>query len=377
MRLPIGRLAPRVLILIFAVEAALRFLPVRMVAYRGWEATRAFLHGSFFLPDQRYENPRAYGDLSNAGNVPQWREYRHDVFTTDRRGYRNPPGLLDGRRPAAVLFGDSFSGGAANADDETLSAMLTARIGAPVYNAAARPNLDLEDWLELADDVGLERGWVIYQHVPRSGRLAASRRKSLSTRVQSAIRKATPETWGFIRWAWSQPASVSPLQIWLSRPLRRIEDGEILPNRYLKGIAPRRLADGQQLLFQPEPPALSPEEAERDADAWHRLFEERAVQLSKHGHRLMVVLLPEKLTVYGPLLEQPTSSTEPIVASLARLEAELRRSGVAVVNLTPIYRAEAKERLGKGETIFWRDDTHWNTAGVRLAAEAVAREMKK
>lgn len=377
MRLQIGRLAPRVLIAIFAIEVALRFLPVRVVAYRGWEATRAYLYGSFFLPNQRYENPRAYGDLSNAGNLPQWREYRRDVFTTDARGYRNPPDLLQGRPPAALLLGDSFSGGAANADDETFSAVLTARIGAPVYNAAARPVTEIDDWLDLTRDIGLERGWVIYQHVPRSGGLARNRRKSLGTRVQASVRSAAPEAWGLVRWAWSQPASVSPLSIWLSRPLRRIQDDEILPNLYRKGVVPRRLSDGQLMLFQPEPPALSLAEAEGDADAWARLFGERAEQLSAKGLRLLVVLLPEKLTVYGPLLEQPTASTEPIVASLARLEDALRRRGVAVVNLTPLYRAEAKALLSRGETIFWRDDTHWNAAGVRIAAEAVAREMSK
>jgi len=103
----IGRWAPRILMLLFLVEVALRFVPVNYVAYRGWEAARSSGGGGFFLPNQRYENDRSYGDLANLGNLPARREYRRDTFTTDGRGYRNPPDLLSGARPAAVLLGDS------------------------------------------------------------------------------------------------------------------------------------------------------------------------------------------------------------------------------------------------------------------------------
>src|SRR6185369_4072547 len=177
MKLDIGRLAPRVLALLLLVEVALRFVPVKHVAYRGWEAARSSV-GGFFLPNQRYENDRSYGDLANLGNLPARREYRRDVFTTDERGFRNPPDLLSGARPAAVLVGDSFAAGAGNPDDDTLSAQLTRRVGAPVYNAASRGDWDLEEWLKVSRAIGLDRGWVIAEHLQGTPNPSAKRTKA-------------------------------------------------------------------------------------------------------------------------------------------------------------------------------------------------------
>lgn len=372
MRLAIGRLAPAVLFLIFVVELGLRFVPANHVARRGWEATRASGQGSFFLPNRSYENPRSFGDLSNAGNLPARREYRRDVFTTDRFGYRNPPQLLAGTQPAAMILGSSFSAGAGNADEDMLSAQLTRRTGMPVYNAAARSGTDPEEWLEIARTIGLERGWVIYEHRNRDLPGGRTRKAGWSARLRTRY----PETWEFIRWAKSHPLSISPLKIWLSRGLRRIENGTLLPNSFAKEAVERRLNDGSWMLFLPPSGEPGAREAEANADAWRDHLVERAEVLSKHGHRLLVLLLPTKIELYGPLLENPTPSSDTAFASLARLEDGLRRSGVAVVNLAPVFREEAKARLARGETIYWRDDTHWNPAGIRIAAEAVAAVLK-
>ena len=46
---------------------------------------------------------------------------------------------------------------------------------------------------------------------------------------------------------------------------------------------------------------------------------------------------------------------------------------IPVVDLTPPLFDSARELLEKDQYVFWRDDTHWNANGVRVAAEHIAR----
>jgi hypothetical protein len=61
---------------------------------------------------------------------------------------------------------------------------------------------------------------------------------------------------------------------------------------------------------------------------------------------------------------------------LRALADRLRAAGVPVVDSTPLLAAQAAERLPRHEYLYWRDDTHWNAAGIRLAAEAVWGEVQ-
>jgi hypothetical protein len=58
-------------------------------------------------------------------------------------------------------------------------------------------------------------------------------------------------------------------------------------------------------------------------------------------------------------------------ATLDELEEGLRQLGVRVVNLAGIFRERAATDFENGEYLYWRDDTHWNARGVRLAAERI------
>ena len=52
-----------------------------------WEALRVGGRPGPFRPNHRYENPRAYGDLANIGNVPELREYHRELVVTDAGEY--------------------------------------------------------------------------------------------------------------------------------------------------------------------------------------------------------------------------------------------------------------------------------------------------
>jgi SGNH hydrolase-like domain, acetyltransferase AlgX len=57
----------------------------------------------------------------------------------------------------------------------------------------------------------------------------------------------------------------------------------------------------------------------------------------------------------------------------SRKEAALRAIEIPVVNLAPALRAQAEAAIVRHECLYWRNDTHWNWRGVKIAAAAIAR----
>ena len=90
--------------------------------------------------------------------------------------------------------------------------------------------------------------------------------------------------------------------------------------------------------------------------------------------RLLVVLIPDKETVYREYLPSwVTPPLNPLPSScLWELEDDLQEVGIHVLNLTTTFRIKAKQ----GELLYWGDDTHWNPAGVNLAAKELAPVVK-
>jgi len=100
---------------------------------------------------------------------------------------------------------------------------------------------------------------------------------------------------------------------------------------------------------------------------FHQMCVERGVEL-------IVLLIPEKEQVYRDFIPAHLLTPEdPIPPSvLWALEAELKNRHVRVVNMLPVL----QHAVESGERVFWRDDTHWNDAGIRLAAERLAAEIR-
>ena len=86
------------------------------------------------------------------------------------------------------------------------------------------------------------------------------------------------------------------------------------------------------------------------------------------GFSYMVVLVPNKSTVYGDLLltESPYVKTDTLAN---QAEVLLRQNGVAVLNLTDPMKCAARKMLPQKRYLWWRDDTHWNRYGVQVAAQ--------
>ena len=124
--------------------------------------------------------------------------------------------------------------------------------------------------------------------------------------------------------------------------------------------------NGDWMLFLsrgPEP-RVTPEPAA--VESWVVLRRE----LGMRGFGLLVLFIPGKDVVYSGSLAEPfpvrTARATPVIA------AALSARGVPVLDLAPRLRAGAAEAFSEGRYLYWRDDTHWNPTGVRIAAAALS-----
>lgn len=372
-RLPrIGTLVAATIAAAGIADLVLRALPPDRYSFRVWEAMRTRWEPSPFRHGARYHRDDVYGNLAALGNLPEHRDYRAQTFTTDELGYHNAPDLLRAGAPAAVLFGTSQSAGAEVNDGETLSAQLTAHTQRLVYNAAAG-DLGLGQMRALARRLGVERGLIILEppetaDLPPITTVPPGQAVGPCPAVLRALdRSATCRRLGRL----AMDVRVSPLQIFAQRALKAIQNDRLLPNPYAGLVLRARLRNGADMLFLPEERVRFHEARSEEPLVRYLSWLDR--KLRADGLRLLVVLVPKKFTVYAPLLQPPEAGVDRAAAYHARVERRLRGAGIPVVNLTEPFRAAAAAGVDAGEYIYWRDDTHWNAAGIAIAAAEIAR----
>jgi hypothetical protein len=174
---------------------------------------------------------------------------------------------------------------------------------------------------------------------------------------------------------WLQLHSVSPLQILAQRAMKTVEDSRLLPNSHARDVVSGRLRNGDVMLFLHEEvdKRVSESEGEREVEYFTRLSHE----LHKDKLRLLVLIVPTKYTVYGPLLLETIPSARDGASRSEKVEQALRAGNIDVLNLTAALRRRAAEDLVGGEYVYYRDDTHWNARGIACAAEEVRRKLSR
>jgi hypothetical protein len=367
-------LIPSLLLATLTTDVALRFIPPERIAFRAWEPAGIFATAEgWFAPNFRYENDRSYGDLPNLGNLPRFRQYRREVFSTDEFGYRNPPSGGSNDMPAAIVVGDSFAVGAGVSDWDTLSGQLMSRLpGRRVYNGGSggaqwKLTNDLIQRLHMRD------GLVIWEVGERSP-LPESVRAETSdfSRVIGTIVSPNSETYRTLRAMkhWTQSyLAYSPLSIFLTRGFEKVQNGVWLPNPLEKVVRVAQLRNGDNMLF-----------LDFDVQIFYRPVHDRGTYLSEisalvhaTGNELLVLLVPEKFNVYYPLLSEKGQSPPKGASRLDHLEMDLHRLGIPVLNLTSPLKSQAADGLERREYNYWIDDTHWNRLGIGTAATAILR----
>jgi hypothetical protein len=84
---------------------------------------------------------------------------------------------------------------------------------------------------------------------------------------------------------------------------------------------------------------------------------------NRHRVQLLMVMVPNKFTLYSYMVGETNYDN-----FLPRVEKALKDRGVNVVELLPVFRAETN-------LLYWPSDTHWNEAGMKIAANQTAKYM--
>lgn len=339
----------------FAV--ALAFEPPQ---FRPFELLRT--EGPVFRPGQRVEMD-AYGALAYRYPGVVDPAVRPNTFTTDLAGLRNPPMGW----PRVVVVGDSFVAGVGLSDDETLPQVLARRLGEPVYNYGAQLQYGPRHYL--GDPRFSQQAPGVVVVMPSESALApldlpGTPKPTGDGRRRVRLGPPTPFA------AWDTLASeVLALNVLLNRdnglarwargvyhPLRAVVLGH--PNEVLVDGAPAGVADlDEQKLTRPVTEATLGPLVESYA-AFARAVEAR-------GSRVLVAPIPAMGSVYPELFAEADRARVVSPSLVQAMLTALAARGVATLDLLPTFVAHKRPYL------FLRDDTHWDTPGVAITAEAV------
>lgn len=100
------------------------------------------------------------------------------------------------------------------------------------------------------------------------------------------------------------------------------------------------------------------------------VIQDLARQLGTRGIELLVMPVPGKASVHPERLVRGVAPGPGLDANTRRVLGELRRRGVAVIDLYRVL-LEARAREPK-RALYMKGDTHWTGEGARIAARAVA-----
>jgi hypothetical protein len=336
-----------------------------------------------FIPNLKIHYDPWIGETATTGNLPPEETRPPLDFTTDSLGFRLTPGVPpDGKVDLLLFAGNSFAYGGGLSDDETFPSVVTRQSGLRTYNGGHffwdLQGLDALDWLlgqlghqhpavvlleweqaghEISNLVGLP--WKIDR--PGKAILGPERYQRLRTNVQ------------YSRIYLSAFWFISPLEVLSVRTFKSLCDDRILPNRYRQAVVPKQLPDGKRILFLKDEVELTlhpPDDAYISRRAAYFDFYSR--ELAKRGLQVYVILIPNRYTLYGPLVDnyRPTGPRY-----LDKLEAALRDKKVPVMNTLPLLESRAAEDVVTGNLPYYREDHHWSAEGVRRIAAAFIEKL--
>ncbi len=364
---------PLVIVGSLIADVGLRFLPPERIAFRAWEAAILFPTADGpFTPNLVYHNEHAHGDLANLGNLRSLRVYRPEHFTTDAFGFRNTPASKD-RDIQTLVVGDSFTGGAALSDSETITEQLAEMTHTGVYNCGDR--LPWREVEKLINRLHLKGGLVIWELLER-GRIEAPVQFEENTSLPDKLFKsiARSDSSLYNKWRgywWFANSAYNPLRFATTQMFRLVQDDWWLPNVSESNVVVKPLKNGQQFIFPVNEVKMFGRKRLVGTDPYVQL--QAAVRAT--GNQLLVLLIPDKYTVYYSLLDRSDNGPFQEDTTLADLTRGLQTRGVPALDLTQAFQQEAANALQTNHYLYWPDDTHWQPAGVKIAAQQVVKRL--
>ncbi len=136
--------------------------------------------------------------------------------------------------------------------------------------------------------------------------------------------------------------------------------------RYLREAETNAVLGKEGWIFLRDRIDVDSSDEERRVIISRRILQVVARRLRQVGSELIVLPIPRKSVVYREMLPR---GEDPRPHLYGELQEQLAEAGVRAVDLLTPYRARGNEVL------FRKIDSHWNSRGMTLAAEALAKEM--
>lgn len=292
----------------------------------------------------------AHGDLQalTGATLAQPREV---LFRTDSEGFRND---ADYRAGEPVLLGDSFVVGMADSQEDTLTAQLAAQHGLRAYNLG-QPG-DVSDYLMYFR--------AFRQRHPEATQTAlflfegndfpVGKYESADERTLGSVARLLGRYYGLF-------TDTAFYRVTKSLWKRASYSGDIAAssNVQIKTVA------GQPMgLYTPYVDVTK-----RTSYAMPEAMRQDLIELGRQ--MTAIYFIPTNFRVYA----QPLGATALPNAQWQALSALCTEQRWRCVDLTPALTEAAQQALKQGQFIWWRDDTHWNRAGMAVGARVVAQTL--
>lgn len=360
---PVLVVSSSTLLAILLAEVWLRLSWDDRLYYRSHE--RFFEQSTEFRDRLRYaplvqSARRIYGDLAAFSGATSDRIYRIERFITDARGFRNAPGVSL-EKVNFIALGDSFAAGSDTTQEETWTQLLRDEHKMSVYNLGL-PGSPADELRVLATElphISVAENPIVVWMIFSGNDFEPPYESSELLTDPSALKMSLLESL-IVRLHNSHSRSV------LSRLLASVRKGEGAPTVERRTIP----VVGPMLFYRPymQMATRTRQEIERSpAYASLRRTMTKMKQFSEtSGFSVLVVAAPSKEDVY---LRTYNDGEKTAVAQV--LEGLSQEVSFDFFDLSPFFIKSAKEKA-----LWWSDDTHWNSDGNRVAAEAIAARLR-
>lgn len=329
-------------------------------SFRAWESMVEGKSTGPFKPSARFEKD-IHGDLANLLKVRKYRQKRHQIFSTDSYGFRNPQ-YPDGTYFPIVALGSSDMAGSSLSDEQTFSHQLQRELGVKVYNYASLSPISF-----FADQRFLK-------NPPRILIWEGIERKLLGTDFAQYATIPNIKDIQFRMAITEEGGGAKPKLPTLSKYFSQQLFYEM--RWYLTGMKTDSIGyiDTQsEMLFYSEGikfQGLTWKDREIDTifkgiEKIHRVCAERNITL-------IFLPLPDKETIYIDRLPQGIVNKKNGAEFFKKIHEGLNSRKIFNIDLYAHFKKHAQKK-----NLYFLDDTHWSPDGVTEAVDLTANLIKK
>jgi len=348
---------------LFLQALELFILPIDYFTFHAWTALRIRRFENL-IPGEFYPN-RSISKVEVGDIAPHSRFAvpKQVAWFTDRYGFRKRNS--DVAKYKIVIVGDSHVAGGSLTQDDMLNEVLSRKLNKDVYPYAPS---DINQFVHdrrfqqsppavviLAFSEGLGRLHSLKAAQPR---IFASRSKKMIEEMRDS------RIFGSVMVLFDRAYKAAMLNYFRSRIkanlLKYLKNEDVL-----RGANDEIVQRNGNILFASGSKANLPASSEK-LNSWVEILKTYSDYFTQRGIRFIFMPVPNKENIYYDLLAE-RRKPEFLIHLLQKVEAE----GIETVNLQTAF----ETARNNGIFMYQTDDSHWNRAGVEIAAERIGKKL--